>query len=60
MKLFRNLTRFDKLMAAVTFAEAGDAATSLRFLEKARGPEKQRRLRKKNETQPKARPRLRM
>lgn len=46
MKLFRKLRPFDRLMAAVSFAEANEAETALRIMEEARGARKRRHVRK--------------
>ena len=54
----KKLNTFDRIMAAITFAEAGEHKTAIRLMEKGH-KKKQKRLVKKNENRVDQRPVLR-
>lgn len=60
MKLFQKLNTFDKLMSAISFAEANEQDTAVEIMETTKRQEKRRRSRKTPEKRTDDRPRLQM
>lgn len=60
MKFLKRLNFFDRLMAAITFAEIGEHKIAIRFLEADRELRKRPEKRKRDEKRPDNRPVLRM
>jgi len=60
MKVFQKLNRFDRLMAAISFAESNEQNTAVHILEDTEQPKAKRRARKAPEKQNDNRPRLQM
>lgn len=58
MSELKKLNKFDRLMAAVTFAEAGEHKTAIELMEKGQ-EKKQKRMVKKSEKRTEQRPVLR-
>ncbi len=55
---FKKLSKFDRLMAAITFAEAGEAGTAIELMDMD-GKKKQKKIVKKSEKRIDQRPVLR-
>ncbi len=60
MKLFQKLNAFDKLMSAISFAEANEQDMAIEIMESTKRQEKRRRSRKAPEKRTDDRPRLQM
>jgi hypothetical protein len=60
MKLFQKLNFFDRVMAAVSFAELNESDTARGIMETGKNRKKQKRARKAPEKQADNRPRLQM
>ncbi|MBS3757832.1 MAG: hypothetical protein KGY61_04140 [Desulfobacterales bacterium] len=60
MKLFQKLNAFDRLMAAISFAEANEQSTAIGIMESKKRQEKRRQSRKAPEKRTDDRPRMQM
>ena len=60
MNFLKRLNIFDRLMAAITFAEAGEHKTALKFLESEKTMKKRPENQKRAENRPAQRPVIRM
>ena len=60
MKFLKRLNLFDRLMAAITFAEMGEHKTALRFLSSDKDLKKRATKQKRNTKRPENRPQIRM
>ncbi|NOY69989.1 MAG: hypothetical protein GXP53_11000 [Deltaproteobacteria bacterium] len=60
MKIFKRLNFFDRLMAAISFAEAGEHKTAMKFMEADTGKQKRRQKQKNARVRQDQRPAMRM
>lgn len=60
MKLFQKLKAFDRLMSAISFAEANEQNTAIEIMESPKRREKRRQNRKAPEKRTDDRPRMQM
>ena len=58
MLIFKKLSKFDQLMASITFAEAGEHETAIKLMDQSQ-KKKQKRIVKKSEKRADQRPVLR-